>query len=104
MVLIYLQSGSQQQKQTLGPRILPILAYPAVLVPTSPDHTLPYQTPPSLAVDNVLFSFRVASSDGLGSFRVVSGGNGCDDYATDLSGIVSVPPTGGNMRFINLEV
>ncbi|CAN0501270.1 unnamed protein product, partial [Scytosiphon promiscuus] len=55
-------------------------------------------------IENVFFSFRVASGNGLGSFRVVSGGTGCDDYSTDLSGLVEVPSTGGNTRYEDLEV
>lgn len=60
--------------------------------------------PPSLAVDDVYFNFRIASSDGLGSFRVVSGGTDCKDYTTDLSGLVEVPSTGGNTRYEDLPV
>ncbi|CAM9118842.1 unnamed protein product, partial [Laminaria digitata] len=55
-------------------------------------------------IDNVFFNFRVASADGLGSFRIVSGGTGCDDYTTDLSGLVKVPSTGGNIRYQDLAV
>lgn len=38
--------------------------------------------------------FRVSSIDGRGTLRIVSGGTNCDDYTTDLSGLVSVPNTG----------
>lgn len=65
-------------------------------------HTL--YTLPSLAVDNIFFNFRVASADGKGSFRIVSGGTGCDEYKTDLSGLVEVPATGGNVNYKNLAV
>ncbi|CAM9469994.1 unnamed protein product, partial [Laminaria digitata] len=39
-----------------------------------------------------------------GSFRVVSGGTGCDDYTTDLSGLVSVPNTGAYNTYQDVEV
>ena len=61
-------------------------------------------TPLSIAVNIVFFNFRVASAEGLGSFRIVSGGTGCDDYTTDLSGLVKVPSTGGNIRYQDLAV
>lgn len=61
-------------------------------------------TLPSVAVTDIFFNFRVASANGLGSFRIVTGGTGCDDYTTDLSGLVSVPATGGNSRYENLAV
>ena len=56
-------------------------------------------TPPSLAVDDIHFSFRVSSANNPGSFRIVTGGTGCDDYKTDLSGLFDVPATGGNNRY-----
>ena len=46
-------------------------------------------------VDAFDLSFLVAAPTDGGSFRVVSGGTGCDDYAIDLIGLVSVPSTGG---------
>ncbi|CAM9289448.1 unnamed protein product, partial [Laminaria digitata] len=55
-------------------------------------------------IDNIFFNFRVASADGLGSFRVVAGGTGCDDYSTDLSGLVRVPNTRGNVRYQDFTV
>ncbi|CAM9582243.1 unnamed protein product, partial [Laminaria digitata] len=55
-------------------------------------------------IDDVFFFFNVASDDGFGSFRVVTGGTGCGDYTTDLSGLVQVPSTGGNVRYEGLEV
>ncbi|CAM9403106.1 unnamed protein product, partial [Laminaria digitata] len=55
-------------------------------------------------IEDVFFSFRVASNDGFGSFRIVTGGTGCGDYTTDLSGLVQVPSTGGNVRYEDLEV
>lgn len=39
-------------------------------------------------IEDVYFNFRIASSNGLGSFRIVSGGTGCNDYTKDLSGLV----------------
>ena len=56
---------------------------------------LNHETPPALAVAEFDFSFRVSSNSGLGKIRIVAGGTGCDDYSTDLSGVVSVPNTGG---------
>lgn len=44
------------------------------------------------------FKFHVAAPwafHNAGSFRVVAGGTGCDNYTTDLSGLVVVPSTGG---------
>lgn len=58
----------------------------------------------SLAVDSFVFNFLLASVDGLGSFRIVSGGTGCHDFTTDLSGPVSVPYTGGVGRYQDVEV
>ena len=37
-------------------------------------------------------------------FRMVSGGTGCDDFITDLSGIVNVPFTAGYDIFTELAV
>ncbi|CAN0483912.1 unnamed protein product [Laminaria digitata] len=39
-----------------------------------------------------------------GSFRVVAGGTGCDDFTTDLSGLVEVPSTGGWNSYASLSV
>lgn len=53
------------------------------------------------------FTFQVAtipSNHDSGSFRVVTGGTGCDDYTTDLSGLVVVPSTGGWGTFASLPV
>ncbi|CBN76107.1 Endo-1,3-beta-glucanase, family GH81 [Ectocarpus siliculosus] len=53
------------------------------------------------------FTFQVAtipSYHDSGSFRVVTGGTGCDDYTTDLSGLVVVPSTGGWGTFASLPV
>ena len=36
--------------------------------------------------------------------RVIAGGTGCDDYTTDLSGLVTVPSTGGWEEFEPLLV
>lgn len=58
----------------------------------------------SLAVESVFFSFRVSSADGLGSFRIVAGGTGCDNFDTDLSGLVAVPNTGGKNRYTDIAV
>eukprot|EP00904_Undaria_pinnatifida_P012411 jgi/Undpi1/82/HiC_scaffold_1.g00082.m1 len=55
-------------------------------------------------VEEFYFSFRVSSNNGLGSFRVVSGGNGCDDYGTTLSGLVDVPHTGGWNSYEDITV
>ena len=59
--------------------------------------------PPS-SVDSFDFKFRVSSTNTYGSLRVVSGGTDCDDYTTDLSGLVSVPYTGAvaNLRDIRM--
>ena len=53
------------------------------------------------------FKFHIATipeHDESGSFRVVTGGTGCDDYTTDLSGLVTVPSTGGWGNFASLPV
>ena len=48
-------------------------------------------------VDAFNFSFLVApSKKDPGSFRVVTGGTGCEDFTTDLSGLVSVPGDAGS--------
>lgn len=59
---------------------------------------------PSLAVRAFTFHFRVASLVDTGAFRVVSGGVSCDEYETDLSGLVSVPSTGSYNRYEEIEV
>lgn len=41
------------------------------------------------------FNFVVAGLSSSGSFRIVAGGTDCDDYETDLTGLVEVPATGG---------
>lgn len=46
-------------------------------------------------VDVFFFIFRVASVlDVADAFQVVTGGSGCDDFTTDLSGLVSVKGRG----------
>lgn len=66
---------------------------------------LTYDTPPPpLAVDVSFFNFKVSSDQSTGSFHLVSGGTGCDDYTTDLSGVVAVPDTGGWQEYINMAV
>lgn len=56
-------------------------------------------------VGPVVFSFRVASPEtDTGKFRVVAGGEGCDNYAIDLSGEVVVPFTGAWDTFEELEM
>ena len=58
---------------------------------------------PYAAVDAPEFSFLITSpTEDDGSFRIVTGGTGCDDYTTDLSGQVSVPSTGGWNSFASL--
>lgn len=50
----------------------------------------------STTVEAFDFKFRVsAPAASAGSFRLVSGGTGCLDYVTDLSGLVQVASTGG---------
>eukprot|EP00752_Nemacystus_decipiens_P007462 g6667.t1 len=59
------------------------------------------------AASAIDFTFQVATIpeyDDSGSFRVVTGGGGCDDYTTDLSGLVTVPSTGGWGTFSSIEV
>ena len=51
--------------------------------------------PHPFAVDAFFFSFVLSSNKKTASFRIVSGGTGCDDFDTDLSGKVNVPYTGG---------
>lgn len=66
---------------------------------------LTYDDPfPSLAVDESFFNFRVSSVQSTGSFRLVSGGTGCVDYTTDISGVVAVPKTRGFQIYMNLAV
>lgn len=55
-------------------------------------------------VDSFEFAFLVtAPIENAGSFRVVTGGTGCDDYTSDLSGLVTVPSTGGWDNFVYLS-
>lgn len=82
---------------------------PLQIQPSSYRSTKPRpsrSSPPtlSLAVESVFFSFRVSSADGLGSFRIVAGGTGCDNFDTDLSGLVAVPNTGGKNRYTDIAV
>eukprot|EP00904_Undaria_pinnatifida_P001041 jgi/Undpi1/10938/HiC_scaffold_3.g01464.m1 len=56
------------------------------------------------SVDAFDFIFRVSSIDDSGSFRIVSGGNSCDDYGTDLSGLVEVPNTGAWSTFVDIQI
>lgn len=50
------------------------------------------------------FDFRVAAPGELGgAFRIVAGGTGCTDYTIDLSGLVTVPSTGGWGTFTSLS-
>lgn len=53
------------------------------------------------------FRFQVAAPPAYhnsGSFHVVTGGTGCDDYITELSGLVTVPSTGGWGSFASLSM
>lgn len=59
---------------------------------------------PVVAVDSFNFDFVVSSAQTTGSFRIVSGGTGCDDFKTDLSGVVAVPNTGGWQNYQTLTV
>ncbi|CAM9774374.1 unnamed protein product, partial [Laminaria digitata] len=67
------------------------------------DEYLRYTVDVTVDVDAFRFNFLVASPAGnSGSFHVVTGGTGCDDYTTDLSGLVEVQPTGGWGIFASL--
>ena len=58
-------------------------------------------------VSAIDFTFQVATIPQYhdsGSFRVVTGGRGCDDYTIDLSGLVTVPSTGDWGTFSSIEV
>ena len=46
----------------------------------------------------------VASLIDSGTFRIVTGGVSCDDFETDLSGLVTVPHTGGYTRYEAFQV
>lgn len=60
-----------------------------------PPHTLSLS--PHAAVAAFDFTFVVAGPNrDSGSFRIVTGGTGCEDYTTDLSGLVSAPSDGGS--------
>ena len=51
------------------------------------------------------FDFTVAAPPlRFGSFRVVAGGNDCSDFTIDLSGLVTVQPTGGWQMFATISV
>lgn len=65
---------------------------------------LRYTVDVTQTIESVFFSFRVSSADGLGSFRIVAGGTGCDNFDTDLSGLVAVPNTGGKNRYTDIAV
>ena len=71
----------------------------SVLRPPGPHRRLPFA-----AVDAFDFSFLVSAPTDDGSFRVVSGGTGCGDYETDLSGLVEVPSTGGWANYADLPM
>ena len=47
------------------------------------------------------FNFMMASNTDVGSFRIVTGGDGCDNYKIDLSGLVSVP---AGINYVGYEV
>ena len=69
------------------------------------DHVSPSPlTPPLVAVDSFNFNFVVSSGLTTGSFRIAAGGNGGNDFATDLTGVVTVPYTGGWQKYENLAV
>ena len=54
-------------------------------------------------VDVFSFTFRVFSlAYTADAFQIVTGGSGCDDYTTDLSGLVSVPGPGNGYFDINM--
>ena len=56
-------------------------------------------------VDAFDFDFIVAAPPTqFGSFRVVAGGNDCSDFTIDLSGPVTVEPTGGWATFATISV
>lgn len=73
------------------------------MVPTEIE-TIPYCLPLPAAVTAFNFSFRVAApKKNSGSFRVVAGGKACNDYTTDLSGLVTAP-TAGWSKFQDVKV
>lgn len=58
-----------------------------------PTENVPCASPPLPAVvDSFDFLFVIAGSNKPpGSFRIVTGGSDCDNYTTDLSGLVTAP-------------
>eukprot|EP00904_Undaria_pinnatifida_P012633 jgi/Undpi1/84/HiC_scaffold_1.g00084.m1 len=68
------------------------------------DEYLRYSVDVTENVDAFDFTFRVSSISGLGKLRIVTGGTGCDSYSTSLSGLVSVPNTGGWSSYEDVSV
>eukprot|EP00903_Cladosiphon_okamuranus_P021661 g19915.t1 len=67
---------------------------------TSASEYLSYMVEVTEDVEAFDFEFLVAApSDLKGQFQVVSGGTGCGDYTTDLSGVFEVQSTGDWMAF-----
>lgn len=60
--------------------------------------------PNPVAVEAFNFKFVVSSDRYTGSFRIVTGGTGCDDFTTNLSGTVTVPYTGGWQEYVDFTV
>ncbi|CAM9216242.1 unnamed protein product [Ascophyllum nodosum] len=56
------------------------------------------------ALDPFAFSFEVAAPASSGQLQIVASGTDCDNYDTDLSGVVTVPSTGGWNVFESLDI
>lgn len=64
----------------------------------------PPSCPALFSVEAFNFRIRMSSPNGKGSFRIVSGGSGCDYYTNDISGLVSVPDTGDYDNLMEMKV
>eukprot|EP00752_Nemacystus_decipiens_P012462 g11038.t2 len=69
------------------------------------DEWMKYTVDVTEDVTSIAFSFSVASPyTDTGKFRLVTGGTGCDDFTTDLTGEVVVPLSEGWSTFIDYDV
>lgn len=65
----------------------------------------PVPRSPAVAVESYEIVFRLAAPSGTsGQFQLVAEGDGCGNYDSDLSGIVSVESTGSWGVFENVTV
>lgn len=85
---------------SLSVRVACLVAVSCAPICTEP----PFSRSPAVAVVSYEIIFSLAAPGASGEFQLVADGDGCDNYDSDLSGIVSVESTGSWGVFENVTV